>query len=176
MIINHTYSRFSVLENVLREAREALHLKQTEVADYVGVTTQTYLKWENGKNEPKASHLKKLTEILKVTGSELIEGQLINNNVDQLSFMKKVSPARTLIDDVTFTSLIFDGIEDKGKFLRELDKSLIKIHGFGLDNPEDIPIDLIDAAIDRMENKAIDESERIEAEIDRQIFNEDKNQ
>ncbi|SHO23581.1 Putative uncharacterized protein [Moritella viscosa] len=128
-----------MLKNVLREAREALHLKQTDVAEYVGVTTQTYLKWENGKNEPKASHLKKLTEILKITGSELIEGELINNNVDQLSFMKKVSPARKFIDDVTFMSLIYDGIENKNKFLLELDQYVKKTHGFGLDYLDTMP-------------------------------------
>lgn len=173
MKINHTYLRFVVLQNVLREAREALHLKQTDVAEYVGVTTQTYLKWENGKNEPKASHLKKLTEILQVTGSELIEGKLISNNIDQLSFMKKVSPVRTLIDDVTFMSLIYDSIEDKDKFLSELHRSLVKVHGFGLEDPEDIPLELIDAAENRMEQKAIEEAEKIEAKIDEVLFSKD---
>ncbi|TXZ23625.1 helix-turn-helix transcriptional regulator, partial [Vibrio cholerae] len=44
-----------MLEDVLKEMREKAGLKQSEVAEYVGVTPQTYMKWENGKNEPKAS-------------------------------------------------------------------------------------------------------------------------
>ena len=151
MKINHTYLRFPVLENVLREAREALHLKQAEVAEYVGVTTQTYLKWENGKNEPKASHLKKLTEILKVTGSELIDGQLINDGVDQLSFMQKVSPARTFIDDITFLSLIYNGVENKDKFLSDLDRSVKKLHGFGIEHLDNMPISVEEEANKKME-------------------------
>lgn len=38
-----------MLKDVLRKARTELGLKQNEVAEMVGVTQQTYLKWENGK-------------------------------------------------------------------------------------------------------------------------------
>ena len=49
-----------MLKDVLKHTREAKGLKQAEVAEYVGVTAQTYMKWENGKNEPKAGDIKKL--------------------------------------------------------------------------------------------------------------------
>lgn len=48
-----TYEMKIMLEDVLKEMREKAGLKQSEVAEYVGVTPQTYMKWENGKNEPK---------------------------------------------------------------------------------------------------------------------------
>lgn len=141
-----------MLENVLREAREAQHLKQAEVADYVGVTTQTYLKWENGKNEPKASHLKKLTEILKVTGSEMIEGSIIKSDVDQLTFMEEVSVIRNYIDDFSFLSSIYKGIEDKRKFLTELELKMKKIHGFGAQHLDTIPISVEEEAMQRLKD------------------------
>lgn len=48
-----------MLQDVLKKTRLSLNLKQADVAEYVGITTQTYMKWENGKNEPKASHVRK---------------------------------------------------------------------------------------------------------------------
>ena len=41
-----------MLQDVLKDTRLSLNLKQADVAEYVGITTQTYMKWENGKNEP----------------------------------------------------------------------------------------------------------------------------
>jgi transcriptional regulator with XRE-family HTH domain len=46
-----------MLNNVIKEARLERNLKQEDVAAYVGVTVQTYSKWENGKTEPKASQV-----------------------------------------------------------------------------------------------------------------------
>ncbi|EGI17662.1 putative helix-turn-helix-containing protein [Escherichia coli M605] len=79
-----------MLKDVLRLNREKLKLKQSDIADYVGVTTQTYMKWENGKNEPKASHIKKLSEILNVTANEICQGQIYDTHYEAIDFMKKV--------------------------------------------------------------------------------------
>ncbi|NRA94281.1 MAG: helix-turn-helix transcriptional regulator, partial [Psychroserpens sp.] len=67
-----------MLQDVLKETRLSLNLKQADVAEYVGITTQTYMKWENGKNEPKASHVKKLAEILNISEVEICRGELSN--------------------------------------------------------------------------------------------------
>lgn len=63
-----------MLQDVLKTARNKLGLKQNEVAAMVGVTTQTYLKWENGKSEPKISQAGKLAKALKVSEKELCQG------------------------------------------------------------------------------------------------------
>ncbi|MCG6295771.1 helix-turn-helix transcriptional regulator, partial [Vibrio vulnificus] len=73
-----------MLQDVLKEMREKARLKQSEVAEYVGVTPQTYMKWENGKNEPKASNLKKLAEILNVSEVELCRGERFAQEDDPL--------------------------------------------------------------------------------------------
>lgn len=64
-----------MLNNVIREARLERNLKQEDVAAYVGVTVQTYSKWENGKTEPKASQVAKLSEILKITERDICLGK-----------------------------------------------------------------------------------------------------
>jgi len=64
-----------MLKNVIREARLERNIKQEDVAAYVGVTVQTYSKWENGKTEPKASQVAKLADILKITEREICLGE-----------------------------------------------------------------------------------------------------
>ncbi|EIV0337215.1 helix-turn-helix transcriptional regulator, partial [Vibrio cholerae] len=76
-----------MLKDVLKEMRERKQLKQSEVAEHVGVTAQTYMKWENGKNEPKASDIKKLAEILCVSESEICRGQKFDSDISEIQFM-----------------------------------------------------------------------------------------
>jgi transcriptional regulator with XRE-family HTH domain len=64
-----------MLKNVIKEARIDKNIKQEDVAAYVGVTVQTYSKWENGKTEPKASQVAKLSQILKITEHEICLGK-----------------------------------------------------------------------------------------------------
>lgn len=119
-----------MLKDVLKEMREREGLKQSDVAEYVGVTAQTYMKWENGKNEPKAGNLKKLAEILKVTEIELCRGERFGDHEDKLEFMQKVARIQNYLDDVTFSSILFDCIQDKTHFLARLEVALNKTQGF----------------------------------------------
>jgi len=64
-----------MLNNVIKEARISKNLKQEDVAEFVGVTVQTYSKWENGKTEPKASQVAKLSDILNITEREICLGK-----------------------------------------------------------------------------------------------------
>lgn len=64
-----------MLKNVIREARNELGLNQEDVSEAVGVTKQTYLKWENGTTEPKASQIVKLASTLKITAEEICTGK-----------------------------------------------------------------------------------------------------
>lgn len=125
-----------MLRDVLKERREFLGLKQKDVAEYVGVTPQTYMKWENGKNEPKASHLKRLAQILNVSEMELCRGETFYEGDDPLTFMKTVSQCADFIDKVTFSHALYDFIQDKKGFLEHLDEELSKLQGFKI---RDIP-------------------------------------
>ncbi|MFW7525323.1 helix-turn-helix transcriptional regulator [Vibrio ostreicida] len=109
-----------MLKDVIKEMRERKQLKQSEVAEYVGVTAQTYMKWENGKNEPKASNIKRLAEILSVSESEICRGERFSEEVSEIQFMKNTASTMKEIDEVTFTSILFEFIADKNGFMDRL--------------------------------------------------------
>lgn len=136
-----------MLKDILRRNRERLKLKQSDVADRIGVATQTYMKWENGKNEPKASDINKLAKILDVTATEICQGKMHDDDpYEIIEFMKKVASLQQLIDDVSFTSLLYKHIKEKGTFISELEKEIKEKHGFSYDDIEQNRIS--DEAID----------------------------
>uniref|UniRef100_UPI003F580D3A helix-turn-helix transcriptional regulator n=1 Tax=Vibrio cholerae TaxID=666 RepID=UPI003F580D3A len=49
-----------MLKDVLKEMRERKQLKQSEVAEHVGVTAQTYMKWKTAKTNPRQATSKNL--------------------------------------------------------------------------------------------------------------------
>ncbi len=63
-----------MIKDVLKSARNELNLSQEEVAEAIGITKQTYLKWENGTTEPKATQVVQLSEVLKITPNEICSG------------------------------------------------------------------------------------------------------
>lgn len=112
-----------MLKDVLRRARTELGLKQNEVADMVGVTQQTYLKWENGKSEPKISQAGKLSAALKVSEKELCQGEFHKQKMDTLEFIRKVE---TLLDHVPQSEFLIgiqDFIHDEEGFIDFLKKA-----------------------------------------------------
>ncbi|MDE1226175.1 helix-turn-helix domain-containing protein [Vibrio aestuarianus] len=147
-----------MLKDVLKEMRERAGLKQSEVAEQVGVTPQTYMKWENGKNEPKASNLRRLAQILNVTEIELCQGELFYQDSNPIEFMKKVAQYQRLLDEVSFTSILFDHIQDKSKFISHMDIELKKTQGFSVDE------------IDRMTNDELYGAEEHKKAIDQNSF------
>lgn len=119
---NHICTVNKMLKDVLREAREAQKLKQTDVAEYVGVTPQTYMKWENGKNEPKASNIKLLAEILKVSEGEICKGEVKHFKMDPLEFVRRVG---ILMNEVPQTEMLIgmhEFINDTEGFINMLSK------------------------------------------------------
>lgn len=65
-----------MIGDVLKEARANTNLSQYDMADKLGVTKQTYMKWENGITEPKATQVSQLAKILKITEAEICRGKL----------------------------------------------------------------------------------------------------
>lgn len=65
-----------MLKDVLKEARNKKGLKQEDVASLIKVSKQTYLKWENGTTEPKASQVYALANVLGITPNEICSGKL----------------------------------------------------------------------------------------------------
>jgi transcriptional regulator with XRE-family HTH domain len=92
-------------------------ISQTEIAEMVGVTKQTYLKWENGVTEPKASQVVKLAEALGVSETEICRG-VLNTKMS----LKKFIIERSKIDaDISLDILrTWEQLPDHNRFLTSL--------------------------------------------------------
>jgi len=69
----------------LHKLRERNRLSQQEIADFIGVSQNTYSRWESDLSTFKIEYLPKLAEVFKVEASELIpQGTtvIIVNNSD----------------------------------------------------------------------------------------------
>ncbi|MEZ8311713.1 helix-turn-helix transcriptional regulator [Vibrio splendidus] len=63
-----------MLKDVIKSARLECGYTQEEIAKLVKVAKQTYLKWEIGETEPKATQIKLLAQNLKITPNEICSG------------------------------------------------------------------------------------------------------
>jgi transcriptional regulator with XRE-family HTH domain len=106
-----------VISSVLKSARMTRSISQTEIAEMVGVTKQTYLKWENGVTEPKASQVVKLAEALGVSETEICRG-VLNTKMS----LKKFIIERSKIDaDISLDILrTWEQLPDHNRFLTSL--------------------------------------------------------
>lgn len=57
----------------LKEARNKLNMKQSEVAKALGIDTSTYCGYETGKRSPDVLKIKRLTQILQVSADKLLD-------------------------------------------------------------------------------------------------------
>jgi DNA-binding XRE family transcriptional regulator len=55
----------------IRKLREEARLTQLELANAVGVTPVTVYNWERGKYEPKASQLRALARVFRVSMDDI---------------------------------------------------------------------------------------------------------
>ena len=63
----------------IKELRQKHNLTQKEFADKYHVTYQAVSKWENGKNMPDSTLIKKISEDFNVSLEELYNGEFKNN-------------------------------------------------------------------------------------------------
>lgn len=68
----------------LKEARIAKNLKQSEVADILGVKKNTISNWENGKSNPDIDSLMQLCNIYNISCSALLEESYKNEQSNSL--------------------------------------------------------------------------------------------
>ncbi|WP_238131671.1 helix-turn-helix transcriptional regulator [Vibrio cincinnatiensis] len=92
-----------MIKDVLKSARNELNLSQEEVAEAIGITKQTYLKWENGTTEPKATQVVQLSKVLKVSPNEICTG-VRNERMDLEEFILNIALAKVPNEIVTMYS------------------------------------------------------------------------
>jgi len=107
------------LNDVIKDARLKGNLKQEDAAKLVGVTVQTYSKWENGKTEPKASQIAKLSEILSVSTHEICTG-IKSEKLELIEFMKMVSEISRGTSDFELKMAIWESVDDDYRFIDNL--------------------------------------------------------
>lgn len=104
----------------IKLARERAGLKQNEAADMVGVSLQTYNKWENDKTEPKASQIAKLAEAIKISPNSICKGNESHKGKDPLDFMRRLSKLEKTVSEVEFALLLWESLDDEVEFLNKL--------------------------------------------------------
>lgn len=95
----------------IAEARSAAGLSEIELAERLGVTTETLEGWESGERSPRANHLTKLSGVLGVAFSWLIVGTggepaRAPEQMEQLRV--DLTAARSLLDDVVNELAVID--------------------------------------------------------------------
>ncbi|EDQ9400055.1 helix-turn-helix domain-containing protein [Salmonella enterica] len=112
-----------MLKDILRGRREQRKLTQSDMAKLLGVTTQTYLKWENGIYEPRASQIRRLAEILDISEIEICRGYLFGKpeHYELIDFIKEIDKHRQWVNDTEFMAIIYKYIYEKDKFINELE-------------------------------------------------------
>jgi transcriptional regulator with XRE-family HTH domain len=108
--------------SVIKESRISKSLKQTTVASEVGVTVQTYIKWENNETEPKASQIAKLSEILKISSNSICRGEA-DEKYELTQFMRYFSRLNEKASDFETGISIWEMIESDDEFLKKMRKN-----------------------------------------------------
>lgn len=108
-----------MIKDVLKEARTRKGLKQEDVASRIKIAKQTYLKWENGTTEPKASQIAALAEVLEITPNEICSGRLYKRYpLDQFIFQLSRHGARAELEILRY----WEHIPDHQGFFESLEK------------------------------------------------------
>lgn len=77
-----------VTGTVIRELREKNKMTQLEFAEKLGVSDKTVSKWETGKGYPDITLLEPIAEVFKISVTELISGNTIQNQNVSANMMR----------------------------------------------------------------------------------------
>lgn len=70
------------MENKLKIIRESKNLKQTEIAQKVGISVMSYFRYETGEREPKARIAIKIAKALDTTVEDLFSDSLLQEDAE----------------------------------------------------------------------------------------------
>lgn len=85
----------------IKARRKELGLSQQEVGDYVGVSSTTVGRWENGQiKDMKRDSVKKLSEILNVSPLDLIGGDIDLNGISPATRLLLQTISKADEDDI----------------------------------------------------------------------------
>ncbi|ELB2267501.1 helix-turn-helix transcriptional regulator [Vibrio parahaemolyticus] len=116
-----SHERFFIMFGTkLKRLRTERNMRQELVAKAAGISTRTYMDYENGKNEPKVSTAKKIAEALEVPLSELLEE---DNNSDALQAHQIMLFMKSLDDeDKEVIKKILFGLRLRARFMDSMNE------------------------------------------------------
>ena len=104
----------------LKELRQQKNLTQAKLADSLGITQQSYARWENGKVTPTPEKLSKIAKFYGVTTDYLLEGKkddVDSSTVDAI--FRMASDGLTEDEKSLFRKDIIDYINERKKLFEE---------------------------------------------------------
>ena len=104
----------------LKELRQQKNLTQAKVADSLGITQQSYARWEYGKVTPTPEKLSKIAKFYGVTTDYLLEGKkddVDSSTVDAI--FRMASDGLTEDEKSLFRKDIIDYINERKKLFEE---------------------------------------------------------
>ena len=110
------------LGEVIKNARLRKNIKQSEIAKEVGVTVQTYIKWEADETEPKASQIAKLSKALDLSANAICSGEE-NQKMDLPAFMRVFSKIQQHASEFELALSIWETIESDTTFIKSIRKN-----------------------------------------------------
>lgn len=103
----------------LKQKREELGMKQSEVARLLDINRSSYFSWENGRAVPNKTNLKKIAEILGVTEEFFYEEEITmlykqlnpNNQTKAMNYVKDlVDKQSNIINMPTFSYRVYESL------------------------------------------------------------------
>ena len=84
----------------LKQKREELGMKQSEVARFLDINRSSYFSWENGRAVPNKANLKKISDILGVTEEFFYEEEIamLYKQLNSTNQTKAINYVKDLID------------------------------------------------------------------------------
>ena len=92
----------------LRALRESRKMNQEEVAEMLGITKNTYLKYERGEQSPKLNTIEKIADIYGITLMELISNETPDISDKLRNQMKLISCLSN--EEKEAISIIIEGV------------------------------------------------------------------
>ncbi|EHM50222.1 helix-turn-helix transcriptional regulator [Cardiobacterium valvarum] len=110
------------LGEVIKNARLRKNIKQAEIAKEIGVTVQTYIKWEANETEPKASQVAKLSKALGLSANAICSGEE-SQKMDLPAFMRVFSKIQQHASEFELALSIWEAIESDETFIKSIRKN-----------------------------------------------------
>ena len=108
----------------LKELRQQKNLTQAKVADSLGITQQSYARWENGKVTPTPEKLSKIAKFYGVTTDYLLEGQKDDIDLSDVEVLfRMTSDGLTEEEKVIFRDELIEFMKERKKLIKSKKKT-----------------------------------------------------